>query len=393
MVTGASQEHNARRRLQSTRVDVLSTERHNRLCELSATSEQIALAVCWSRDNARQGDRLYPRLDHFGNEFHRTGTSSGGGKYPAVETPASSNSGTTLDGEVGDMDGDGDYDILVSNDNGSRNMYYENTTRNNGSGPTDTTAPYIPNVEQAPDRASGSEPTVVRAQVYDNAPYYITWYNETWLEVKENGGPAQIVPMVTSGGQIFRGEIPGNLSGNVTYQVFSEDEYGNQGSSAILSFTATGGGAPGTALCFGDSGCQCGNTTPLGSGEGCENSQGHGAILATAGSASIANDDLVFQVSQARPGQPTLFVQGQNLIAVPFKDGKLCTGNPTERMGVAFLNASGQADSSGFSVVTEGNITSPGSVRYYQAWYRDPAISVCGEGSNFTSGIQITWQP
>ncbi len=328
-------------------------------------------------------NRLY-RNDHGGGAFNFVEVSS---QIPSINFVG-------LDGDGCDVDGDGDYDFMISNDNGSRNLYFENVLRNNGSGPTDTYAPYIPNVEQAANRAAGAAPTVVRAHVYDNAPYYITWYNETWLEVKVNGGAAQIVPMITSGAQIFRGEIPGNLVGNITYQVFSEDEYGNQGSSAIRSYVATGGAGVGTPMCFGDTGCQCGNTTPVGAGEGCENSQGHGAILTASGSASIGADDLVFTVTQGRPNQPALFVQGQNLISVPFKDGKLCTGNPTERLGVAFMNASGQTDSSALSVVTEGNLSTPGSVRYYQAWYRDPGPgSPCGQGSNFTSGLTITWLP
>jgi hypothetical protein len=123
------------------------------------------------------------------------------------------------------------------------------------------------------------------------------------------------------------------------------------------------------------------------------NSQGHGAILLASGSASISADDLVLSISQARPTQPTLFVQGTNAIAIPFKDGKLCMGTPTLRMGVEFLNGSGAASSS-FSIVTEGNISVPGTVRYYQAWYRDPGPgSVCGQGSNFSGGLQLTWLP
>ena len=189
----------------------------------------------------------------------------------------------------------------------------------------------------------------------------------------------------------------GNLVGNITYQVFSEDEYGNQGSSAILSYVATGGGALGTPMCQGDgsdgTNCQCGNNSTLGAGEGCLNSQGHGAILVASGSAGIGADDLVLNISQARPGQPTLFVQGTTAIAIPFKDGKLCMGNPTLRMGVEFLDPTGSASTS-FSIVTEGNISLPGTVRYYQAWYRDPGPgSVCGQGSNFSGGLELTWMP
>jgi len=334
------------------------------------------------------------------DRLYRNDNNGGGSGFSFTEVSGAQLPGPfaiSLDADCCDVDGDGDYDVIVSNDNGTRNFYFKNSIRSGGVGPQDVSAPYIPNVEQAPTRTAGAAPTVVRAQVYDNAPYYITWYNETWLEVKVNGGPATIVPMVSSGGQIFRAEIDGSLVGSITYQVFSQDEYGNQGSSAIMSYTVTGGGALGTPMCPGDgsdgTNCQCGNNSALGAGEGCLNSQGHGAILVAGGSASIGADDLVLSVSQARPTQPTLFVQGTNAISIPFKDGKLCTGSPTLRMGVEFLNASGSASTT-FSIVTEGNISIPGTLRYYQAWYRDPGGgSPCGQGSNFSGGLELTWLP
>jgi hypothetical protein len=325
-------------------------------------------------------DKLYRNSNNGGSSFSLDYVNNG--------VPGSS-SFTGLDADCCDVDEDGDTDIFVANDNGARNVFLKNTTQI-----ADTHAPYIPNVEQAADRDAGSEPTVLRAHVYDNASYYITWYNETWVEVSVNGGSATVIPAMSSQGQIFRVEIPGSLVGTITYQWFSRDEYGNTGSSAVSTYNVGGGGF--SSFCVGDFntlvGCPCLNEAGN-VGAGCENSTGQGALLSVAGVASVSADSIVFSGSDL-PSGPGLYFQGNNAInggnGNVFGDGLRCAGGSVKRLQVRF-SAGGTSQTSVSISNAAGNVTA-GSLRRYQLWYRDPSVSApCQSGFNLTNGIEITW--
>jgi len=322
------------------------------------------------------------------DKLYRNNNNGGAGfSFTQVSFPSSSL--TALDADACDVDGDGDYDLFVANDNNAANRYFENLTSAN-----DIHAPYIPNVEQAPDRDAGPNPTVVRAQVYDNAPYYITWYNPTTLTYTVNGSGGGTVPAQSSGGQIFRAEIPGDLSGTVEYWFNSEDEYGNNGQSASRSFVSTGDDGVGTVFCAGDgsaAACPCGNTGSA--GEGCSNSTGSGAVLAASGDASVSADTVVFSATGAPAGVPGLFLSGTAALGagngLAYGDGLLCAGGQIVRLEIVPADGSGAATSTVGAAATDG--TQGGETRYYQYWHRDPAPGACSGGFNLSNGLEITW--
>ena len=94
---------------------------------------------------------------------------------------------------------DGDYDVLVAAGFNQTNHFFRNVTE-----VADVHPPYLPNVEQVGDQAAAAAPVRVRAHVYDNAPYYITWYNPTVLEVTVDGVALPALPARSSAGQVFR---------------------------------------------------------------------------------------------------------------------------------------------------------------------------------------------
>ena len=139
----------------------------------------------------------------------------------------------TLDADAADIDNDGDQDVVRSHSFGPEQILVNLTDV------PDTTGATLPVVEALADAPAATDPRPVRAQVVDNAPYYITWYNRVEAALSVEGFAWGTVPARSSGGQVFRAELPGNLVGSVAYRFRSFDQYENLGVSGEQTYLAT----------------------------------------------------------------------------------------------------------------------------------------------------------
>jgi hypothetical protein len=179
----------------------------------------------------------------------------------------------------------------------------------------------------------------------------------------------------------------------------------------VGDFTSVGGQIPSTNIarwtrcagpidffCPGDqtySRCPCVNYGHT--GHGCENSAATGgALLEWAG--TVTPDTLRLISSGELPSALTIFMQGDqvNTWGQYFAAGIRCTAGNLLRMFVT--NASGgiaNAPGAGNPLISArsaalGDPLTPGVVRLYQAYYRDPA-GICGQSHNITNGVRVVW--
>jgi hypothetical protein len=159
-----------------------------------------------------------------------------------------------------------------------------------------------------------------------------------------------------------------------------------------------------TNYCFGNgslaTACPCGNNGAL--GHGCDNSSSTGGSLLTA-SGTTSPDTVVMTASGELPHSLSIFLQGAANIAAGthFGDGVRCAGGLLKRL--YNKNASGgvvSAPGPGDPSITArsaalGDPIGPGSIRYYQVYYRDPVLSFCpnppGDAFNVSNAVQVNW--
>ena len=250
--------------------------------------------------------------------------------YTALPTSASGLQATApigiaLDSDAADLDGDGDLDVMLVQAVPYLNTYLENLTD-----VADTFSPRIYDCEQQADGVVTLAPRRVRARVLDNAPYYVTWYAETVIEVEVNGCPLPPFPMQSSGGEIFQGQIPGNLVGTITWRVRCTDAFGNVGVSVDSTYLGT---VP----------------IPFQAPFGAETSGSLGPPQLAALSVPTKNRTLWLATTGAKPG--AVFVTGiaDDVLAVPYTFPGLLTLNLN---GNIVFQAFGTIDSDGCGVVS-----------------------------------------
>ncbi|MCC7012714.1 MAG: VCBS repeat-containing protein [Planctomycetes bacterium] len=314
-------------------------------------------------------DRLY-RNNLSGAGFSHTNVTN--------QLPSNTAFSSQLDADCADLDDDGDTDVMVAVDAGGAEYYFRNTTNT-----ADTFAPRCVNLEQAPNRSASVTPTVVRVQVYDNAPYYYTWYATVSLKYRVVPGAFVSVPMHASEGQIWRGVIPGTLVGTVEYQVVATDRHGNTGSSITKSFVA---------------GCAAGATTYCTAGT---TSSGCNASMAASGTPSAtAASGFSVTTSNVEGQKNALFFYGTHgraaSVWAPGSSSFLCVKAPVQRM--TSMNTGGTASACNGSLVIDWNsfmFTHPGAlgqplsagqVINMQAWFRDPGAPAT---TNLSNGLEF----
>jgi hypothetical protein len=160
------------------------------------------------------------------------------------------------------------------------------------------------------------------------------------------------------------------------------------------------GAQPGTPFCLGDGtgpNCPCANFGA--GGRGCATSfQPAGALLETAGVASVSADTLAFTASGISNASATLF-QGElseSFPGIPNGDGVLCVGGTLVRIQ-STLAQGGTASYPGVvspvPISVRGGVPASGGTRYYQVRYRNAASFCTPATYNFTSGAIVTWHP
>ncbi|MBX3396064.1 MAG: VCBS repeat-containing protein [Phycisphaerae bacterium] len=160
-----------------------------------------------------------------GGTSERIYTNDGNGIFSQAAGIITAVSDSSLDVKVGDLNNNGRLDIVTAQGESGNfaNRIYTNF------GPADTIPPRIVKLEQLSDTDDTTGPYVVRAAILDGMTSDRNFFDKgIFLNFSVNGHPPARVPMRYSGGQIYRGVIPGQpCGGTISYYVQAKDWAGN----------------------------------------------------------------------------------------------------------------------------------------------------------------------
>jgi len=233
--------------------------------------------------------------------------------------------------------------------------------------------------------------------------------DETLSGVMAEGGGLSALTQaagIAASGLSFRLDtsVGSAASGTVTPRLADFDTIFENRSNAPLNGpgTSTFDGEPytvnhatGWVFCEGFN-CPCNNNPAEGTNVGCRNSIGLGAKLRATGTPSLENDTVALLGSDMTATSSALYYQTDGVGPLNvLDDGVACLGGSLIRLRLQ-QNVSGasQYPRPGFdpSVSVRGNITVPGSTRFYTVWYRNTASTYCTPAtSNRSNAVGMTW--
>jgi len=196
-----------------------------------------------------------------GGSSERILNNNGAGTFSLAVGVISAQSDSSLDVKVADLTGDGKIDIVTGQ--GESGMTLQNRIYINN-GPADTRPPRIISTEQQPDTDDVTGPYVIRALILDDMTSDRNFVDKgIFLNYTVNNGPVQQTTMRYSGGQVYRGELPGGTSpADIDYWVTATDFNDNVGTGPTLSFTVEPNckgqhNCSGHGVCVGPDTCDC----------------------------------------------------------------------------------------------------------------------------------------
>jgi FG-GAP-like repeat len=175
-------------------------------------------------------------IAHLGSGGEKIYENDGAGNFTLASGVIDAVSDSSLDIVVADLTGDHRLDVVTAQgESGSFvNRIYV------GNGPQDDRPPRIVATEVPADPQPGEPFYVVRALILDDMTSDRNFFDRgVTLHYRVDGGVEQQTAMRHSGGQVYRGTLPGQGHGaRFAYFVTARDWAGNLGTGATRSFTA-----------------------------------------------------------------------------------------------------------------------------------------------------------